>query len=483
MTVRVRFAPSPTGYLHVGGGRTALYNWLFARHHGGVFVLRSDDTDTERNTPEFQADILDSLNWLGMDWDEGIEIGGPHGSYRQSHRFDRYRQVAEAMVAAGTAYYDGATSEQLEELRVAAEAAGESPVYDGRHRLSAAEAAARIAAGNPPPVRLAVPRPGETRFVDVVRGEITFNHDNVDDFVMLRSDGSPTYHLASTVDDVDYGITHVIRGEDILPSTPKHILITDAMAGVRPAYAHLSLLNGPDGKKLSKRHGDTALRAYRDAGILPGAMLNFLAILGWSPGGDEEIVPLATMIERFDLGSVSRNPAVFDVAKLEWMNGHYLRAMAPEAFAAATLPLVEHDLGRPLTGGEHAAIIAVAPLVQERAKRLTEVTPQVRFLLEGDLEYEASSWAKVMTTPEARVALDGAAAALAPVASWTHVGIEEALRAMLAAHGLTAAKGLQPIRVAVTGSAVSPPLFESLAALGRERTLSRIAGARARMGS
>lgn len=482
MTVRVRFAPSPTGYLHVGGGRTALYNWLFARHHGGVFVLRSDDTDTERNTPEFQADILDSLNWLGMDWDEGIEVGGPHGSYRQSHRFDRYRAVAEAMVGAGSAYYDGATADQLEAIRVAAEAAGESPVYDGRHRLSAAEAAARIAAGDPPPVRLAVPRPGETRFVDVVRGEVVFNHDNVDDFVMLRSDGSPTYHLASTVDDVDYGITHVIRGEDILPSTPKHILITEAMGGARPAYAHLSLLNGPDGKKLSKRHGDTALRAYREAGFLPEALLNFLAILGWSPGDDEEIVPLTTMIERFDLGAVSRNPAVFDVAKLEWMNGNYLRAMAPDAFAAATLPLVEHDLGRPLTTAELAAIAEVAPLVQERTKRLTEVTPQVRFLLEGDLEYESASWDKVMTTTEAPVALEGAAVALGSLEPWTAGGIEAALRQMLAERGLATGKGLQPIRVAVTGSAVSPPLFESLVALGRDRTVSRIAAARARLG-
>jgi glutamyl-tRNA synthetase len=481
MTVRVRFAPSPTGFLHVGGGRTALYNWLFARHHGGVFVLRSDDTDTERNTAEYQDDILDSLTWLGIDWDEGIEVGGPHGSYRQSTRFARYREVAEAMVAAGTAYYDGATPEHLEAIRVAAEAAGTSPVYDGRHRLSTADAAARIAAGNPPPVRLAVPRPGETRFDDVVRGEIAFGHDNVDDFVMLRSDGSPTYHLASTVDDVDYAITHVIRGEDILPSTPKHILITEAMGGARPAYAHLSLLNGPDGKKLSKRHGDTAIRAYRDAGFLPSAVVNFLVILGWSPGEDEEIVPLETMIERFELGAVSRNPAVFDVAKLEWMNGHYLRAMAPEAFATATLPLVERDLGRLLSPAEHEAIAAVAPLVQERAKRLTDVTPQVRFLLDGDLVYDTASWDKVMGSAEARVALQGAAAALELLEVWAVDRIESALRGMLGATGLSAGKGLQPIRVAVTGSAVSPPLFESLAALGRDRSLRRIGDALARL--
>ena len=477
MTVRVRFAPSPTGFLHVGGSRTALYNWLFARHSGGVFVLRSDDTDTARNEPEYQADILESLTWLGLDWDEGIEVGGPHGTYRQSDRGTRYRQVAESLVGSGAAYYDGATAEQLEAIRVAAEAAGTTPVYDGRHRLSDAAARTRIAAGDPPPVRLAVPRPGISRFDDVVRGTIEFDNTNVDDFVMLRSDGSPTYHLASTVDDVDYGITHVIRGEDILPSTPKHLLIATVMGAPAPHYAHLSLLNGPDGKKLSKRHGDTALRAYREAGFLPAAMRNFLAILGWSPGEDEEIVSLETMIARFDLAAVSRNPAVFDVAKLEWMNGHYLRSMSPEEFAAEALPRVTAAAGRPLTADESAALRALAPLVQERAKRLTDIAPQVRFVLSGELEWDAASWDKVMAAPDAVKALTEATSALQDLTDWSTPSIEAALRAVLESTGLSAAKGLQPVRVAVTGSAVSPPLFESLAALGRERTLQRLAAA------
>jgi glutamyl-tRNA synthetase len=481
MTVRVRFAPSPTGYLHVGGSRTALYNWLFARHNGGVFLLRSDDTDTVRNAPEYQSDILESLTWLGLDWDEGIEVGGSHGTYRQSDRGARYRQVAEALVASGAAYYDGATAEQLEAIRVAAEAAGTTPVYDGRHRLADAAARARIAAGDPPPVRLAVPRPAVSRFDDVVRGPIEFDNANVDDFVMLRSDGSPTYHLASTVDDVDYEITHVIRGEDILPSTPKHLLISTAMGAPAPHYAHLSLLNGPDGKKLSKRHGDTALRAYREAGFLPAAMRNFLAILGWSPGEDEEIVPLETMVARFELGAVSRNPAVFDVTKLEWMNGQYVRAMAPEEFAAEALPRVTAAAGRSLSSSELAAVTALAPLVQERTKRLTEVAPQVRFLLEGELELDEASWSKVMAGPDAVRALTEATRALEVLDTWSTESIEEGLRGMLAATGLSAGKGLQPVRVAVTGSAVSPPLFESLAALGRERTLQRLASAAARL--
>jgi glutamyl-tRNA synthetase len=453
-----------------------LYNWLFARSAGGQFILRSDDTDAARSTDEFRSDILDSLGWLGIDWDEGIEVGGPHGSYRQSERFDRYRAVAEELVAAGHAYYDGATSDDLQHLRAEATAAGTSPAYDGRHRLSVEEAAARVAAGEPPAIRFSIQRPGATVFEDVVRGEVTFDHANVDDFVILRSDGSPTYHLASTVDDVDFEVTHVIRGEDILSSTPKHILITEAMNAPRPTYAHLSLLNGPDGKKLSKRHGDTAIRAYRDAGFLPAAVVNFLAILGWSPGDDEEIVSIEEMVRRFELSAVSKNPAVFDTTKLEWLNGVYIRSMEVNDFADALARLVVEDLDRTPSPAEMESLRAVAPLVQERAKLLTEVAPQVRFLFVDEVEYDDQSWQKVMTTPEAAVAVAGAAEALRD-AEWTDEGVESALRAMLEARELSARKGLQPLRVAITGSSVSPPLFESIGALGRDRALGRLAAA------
>lgn len=476
MTVRVRFPPSPTGVLHVGSGRTVLYNWLFVRHHGGVLVFRVDDTDLERSREEYLEDIIEGLRWLGIDWDEGVEAGGPFPSYRQSQRLARYQEVAARLVVSGRAYYDFATPGQLQGLRAEAAAEGRSPVYDGRFRLPDAEAAARVAAGEEAPIRFAVPRPGETVFTDVIRGEMRFDHANVDDFVLLRSDGTPTYHLASTVDDVDYEITHVIRGEDLLPSTPKHILITRAMGAPEATYAHLSLLTGPDGAKLSKRHGATSLRAYRDAGILPEAMRNYLAILGWSPGPDEEIVPVEAMVERFDLAAVSRNPAVFDITKLEWMNGVYLRALAPADFTARSLPLVEADLGRSLDPAERGTFAAVAPLVQERSRRLTEVAPQVRFLF-APLKMDPASWESVMTTSESRPALEGAREALAGLAGWDQGAIEAALRGMLAGRGLSARKGLQPVRVAVTGSTVSPPLFESLVALGRERTLERLQAA------
>ncbi|MDH3426343.1 MAG: glutamate--tRNA ligase, partial [Acidimicrobiia bacterium] len=316
MSVRVRFAPSPTGFLHVGSARAALYNWLFVKRHGGQFILRSDDTDQERSTAEYQADIVGGLRWLGLDWDEGIEVGGPHEPYRQSLRMDRYRTVAQSMLDDGSSYPCFCTPEELQTRREEAQAEGRPPGYDGRCRSIDPSEAADRRKTEEAALRFEVRRPGETVFEDAVRGEVRFDHDNIDDFVILRSDGSPTYHLASSVDDVDFGITHVVRGEDLLSSTPKHIMISTALGADPAQYAHLPLLHGPDGKKLSKRHGDTALHAYIEAGVLPEAMVNYLALLGWSPGVDETIVPLEQMVERFDLSDVSKNAAIFDPAKL-----------------------------------------------------------------------------------------------------------------------------------------------------------------------
>jgi glutamyl-tRNA synthetase len=478
--VRVRFAPSPTGYLHVGGGRTALFNYLFARGRGGTFILRSDDTDRARSTAGFQQDILDSIRWLGLDWDEGIEVGGPLETYRQSERTDRYRQVVRDLIEVGYAYHSFATSEQLDDFRKEAMAAGRAPAYDGRYEPEAAEAAERVAAGESATVRFKVPRPGETGFEDIVRGFVTFDHAQVEDFVILRSDGTPTYHLASTVDDVDFGISHVIRGEDLLSSTPKHILLTEAMGGERARYAHLSLLMGPDGKKLSKRHGHTAIKAYRDEGYLASAVVNYLALLGWSPGDDDTLISLDEMIARFDLAAVSRNPAIFDTDKLQWMNGVYIRAMEPESFVAIVSPLVAADLGRDLAAEEVATLAAMAPLVQERTKVLSEVPAQVRFLF-SDIDYDEASWQKVMTKGGVADTVGGARERLDKLDDWTVETIEGTLRGMLEDLGLSARKGLQPLRVAISGSSVSPPLFESIAALGRARTLERLGSAVARL--
>jgi glutamyl-tRNA synthetase len=462
----------------VGAARTALYNFLFARANGGTFILRSDDTDTARSTDEFQQDILEHMRWLGLGWDEGIVSGGEHGSYRQSDRYDRYREVVHDLLDSGSAYYSFATPEQLDGFRKAAREAGTSPAYDGSLEPGYGEVAGRIAAGESAVVRFRVPRPGETRFVDTVRDDMVFDHKQVDDFVILRSDGTPTYHLASTVDDVDYGISHVIRGEDLLSSTPKHILLTRAMGAEPATYAHLSLLMGPDGKKLSKRHGDTALSAYREAGFLPEAIDNYLALLGWSLGDDEDVASLDEMISRFDLGAVSKNPAVFDTQKLEWLNGVYIRNMSNDEFVAAALPGVEADLERSLTEAEHAQLVEMAPLVKERTKLLPEAADQVRFLFSDIDDYDDRSWAKVMDKPEGPVALDGAVVALSDLDPWSTESIEAALRAMLEETGFNARKGFQPIRVAISGSTVSPPLFESLKALGKAETLTRLVAAR-----
>ena len=473
MTVRVRFAPSPTGMLHVGNARAALYNYLFARGLGGVFVLRGDDTDQERSSAEFRKDILDGLHWLGLDWDEGIDVGGPHEPYYQSQRFDRYREVAESLVAVDKAYYCFVDPEQMEAFRREARVVGRAPAYDGRFRTSAAESARRVGGGELAPIRFAIPRPGETSFRDLVRGEVVFEHGQIDDFIILRSDGSPTYHLASTVDDVDFAITHVVRGEDLLSSTPKHILLTRAMGSESPLYAHLSLLLGTDGKKLSKRHGDTSLRTYRLGGYLPDAVVNYLALLGWSPGEDETIVSLDEMVARFELEGVTKNPSTFDSEKLIWMNGVYIRSLTDKDFVAHSRLLVEEALGRQLNEQEFAQLERISPLLKERSRLLTDIPEQISFLF-GDVEYDQVSWDKVMVTPEAAVIVQAARLVLESLSEWCADAIEEVLRAMLEERDLSARVGLQPLRVAVTGSSVSPPLFESLAVLGRELSLARL---------
>lgn len=464
MTVRVRIAPSPTGFLHVGNARTALFNWLFARNRGGVFIVRIDDTDRERSTPEYEADILESLRWLGLDWDEGVEVGGPHGSYRQSDRFDRYRELAEGLVSKGLAYHDPRSPEELEALREKARREGRHPGAYIRRPEKRADRG---------PIRLVVPQEDPVVFEDVVRGEMSFHPESIDDFVILRSDGTPTYHLASTVDDIDYRITHVARGEDLLPSTPKHILLARALGAEPPVYAHLPLLRGPDGKLLSKRHGATAVSHYRDRGYLPEAMFNYLALLGWSPGGDVTIFTREEAVAVFDLSKVSKHPAVFDPAKLEWMNGEYIRAMPTAEFLDRALPYVENSLGRALTSEERARIEALGPLIQERTKVLSDVAGQVGFLM-ADPEYDEASWEKVMSGERVPEILEEAAQRLQGVEPFDHDHVEQALRGMLEALGVGARKGLQPVRVAVTGSAISPPLFQSIAVLGRERTVARI---------
>lgn len=473
MSVRVRMAPSPTGTLHVGTARAALFNWLYARANGGTFILRIDDTDRERSTEEFENEILGSLKWLGLDWDEGVGLGGPHGSYRQSDRLDRYQEVAQNLVDSGAAYFDDRAGDELEALRRQAQKEGKHPGHYIRRPDPQAERGV---------IRLSIPQDESVEFDDVVRGTVRFEPQDIDDFVILRSNGTPTYHLASTVDDVDYEITHVARGEDLLPSTPKHILLTRAMGHEEPTYAHLPLLFGTDGKKLSKRHGATSLSDYKEAGFLADAVFNYLAILGWSPDADTTVFSRQEAVQAFDLNDVNKNPAAFDPDKLSWMNGEYIRAMETEAFAEMVKPHVEVVVGRDLSEDEWKVFRPLAPLVQERTKLLPEAGEQVVFLFEDFESYDQKSWDKVMTKEGVAGILVAGRDALSGLDEWETASIEDALRALPEQLGIGAGKVFQPLRVAVTGSSVSPPLFESMGALGRDRTLARIDNARRELG-
>lgn len=463
--VRVRIAPSPTGELHVGNARSALFNWLFTRSQDGTLVLRLDDTDLARSEPRFAEDITTGLRWLGLDWDEGFDLGGPHGTYRQSERLERYQAAAQQLLEAGHAYYDDRDPDTLEQLRQRARTEGKHPgTYIRRLDPPATSGVIRFSANLTESVS----------FPDLVRGELSFEGPNLDDFVILRSDQTPTYHLASVVDDIDYQITHVIRGEDLLPSTPKHILLTRALGEQVPQYAHLPLLFGPDSKKLSKRHGDVSLAAFRQVGYLPEAMFNYLCLLGWSLDAETTIFSRSAALESFRLEDVSRNPAIFDREKLEWMSGEYFRTqITPARFRELALTEVETQLDRALTETEQRQLEELSPVLVERIKKLSELMVLVGFLF-GELpEYDPSSWKKVMK-PEAAGALTVAEVRLQELKEWDPGSLEESLRRMLEENSWSARKGWQPIRVAVTGSTISPPLFESLAALGKEVTLHRL---------
>jgi glutamyl-tRNA synthetase len=456
--VRVRFAPSPTGFLHLGSARTALFNWLWARHVGGEMLLRIEDTDRERSQPELIEVIFDALRWLGIDWD-----GEP---VHQSDAADRHAAVVEQLLAEGLAYRCDCTQE---EVQARVKAAGRPPGYDGHCRER------DVAADVPHVVRFRVPDDGETSWDDLIRGTITFEHRNLEDFVLRRRDGTPMFIVANAVDDVDMGITHVIRGEDLINVTPKMLLVRRAIGVDAPIeFAHLPLIVGADRKKLSKRQGDVAVSDYRDRGILPAAMVNYLALLGWGPADGVEVRPLQEIVDLFDIADVNPAPAMFDIAKLESINGEYLRSMSPAELVEAAEPFVEH-----LPGYDRSVVEAMAPELQTRLKTLAELPELVDFLF-ADPVIDEGAWAKAIAGNEAAPAiLDAALSAYADV-DWTAEALHAATLAIAEAVGLKLGKAQAPIRVAVTGRTVGPPLFESLVVLGRERTTSRLAAARSR---
>ena len=480
--VRTRIAPSPTGLPHVGTFRNALYSWLFARHHGGQFVFRMEDTDRSRYDARSEQALYDAFRWSGLQYDEGPDIGGPYGPYTQSERLPHYQAAAEQLIASGHAYKCYCTSERIQQGREARQKANIHPFGYDRHcrALSEGERARLEASGAPYVVRFAMPTEGETSFHDEVRGTITYRNRELDDHVILKSDGFPTYQLANVVDDHLMEITHVIRSDEWIPSTPRHVLEYAALGWEAPKFAHPALILGPDRKKLSKRHGAVSILEYRDEGYLPEALANFIALLGWSPGGDREIMSLAEMTELFSLEGLNSSPSVFDVEKLNWMNGVYIRALSPEELFARCQPLLQQAGLVPAEppAEEQAYATAVLKLEQERLKRLNEAPAATEFFFREIPEYDTAAVEKRLRGPQALAVLNDLITRLESADPWDVPTVEAAVRAVAEALGVKASEVIHPTRVSVTGRTVGPSLFDTLAVLGKERVLARMRYAR-----
>jgi len=463
---RVRFAPSPTGYLHVGGARTALFNWLYARKTGGTFILRIEDTDRERSSDEHTRVILDGMRWLGLDWDEGPLFQGAFA--------DRHRADAVRLLAAGKAYRCFCTAAELDEQRRAAEQQGGGFRYDGRcGRLAPADADARAASGAPFAIRFRMPD-AEVAWDDAVHGRISFQGRDLDDFIILRSDGSAIYNMAVVSDDIAMAITHVIRGDDHISNTPRQVALYRAFAAPEPVFAHVPMILGTDGKKLSKRHGATAVGDYQDLGILPAAMRNFLALLGWSPGEDLEILPEAELIRRFSLEGIQKKPAVFDTTKLEWMNGQYLSAAA----AAELEPAVRRQLERLGVPVEDGRLPGLIDAVKTRSRTILQLAEQVAVRVDAariqDDDRARALRQKLGPAFAANLAVARETLSALPETDWTADRLVEVLKSTAESKKIKLGDLMQPIRVALTGTTVSEPVNELLAVVGRNESLRRL---------
>lgn len=478
--VKVRFAPSPTGDLHVGNIRTALFDWAYARHTGGTFLFRIEDTDTTRVTDEYIQAAIDTLKWLGLQWDEGPEVGGPNGPYLQSQRLHIYAEWAEKFLAQKDAYHCYCTPEELEAVREEQRKANVAPGYNGHCRdLTAEQIASYKAEGREAVIRMRMPE-GSTTFIDEIRGEVTFEHKFVPDFVLVRADGSPLYTLAVAVDDVLMGVTHILRGEDLLSSTPRQIRVYQAM-GVKPedypVFAHLPFVMGQDNAKLSKRNGEVSIAWYREQGYLPEAICNYLALLGWSPGDDRENISMQELTELFTVEKVHSSPARFDMKKLEAINGDKIRALSLEDFARWTIPFLTKAKIIEGSDAEIALVKRALPLIQERIVKLDEAPALLKFLFVKNFEIDSDAVAKVSDSA-AKDILKRSQAELSKVDSWSHGAIEAVLRTSLIEEmGLKPRIAFTALRIATTGSTISPPLFESMELLGKEACLARISQA------
>jgi glutamyl-tRNA synthetase len=475
--IRVRFAPSPTGDLHVGNIRTALFDWAFARHTGGKFIFRIEDTDKERVTDEYIQRAIDTLKWLGLNWDEGPEVGGPNGPYLQSERLHIYKDWADKFLASGAAYHCYCSAEELEAERERQRQANVAPGYGGTCRnLSNQQIENYKNEGRKPVVRMRMDD-GVTTFVDEIRGEVSFDHKFVPDFVLMRADGSPLYTLAVAVDDVLMNVTHILRGEDLLSSTPRQIQVYKAMGltpDKYPTFAHLPFVMGQDNAKLSKRNGEVSIAWYREQGYLPEAICNYLALLGWSPGNDREDISMQELVDLFEVHDVHSSPARFDMKKLEAINGDKIRALTLDQFLERSLPFL---INAKVITGENKEIELVKsalPIIQERIVKLAEIPAMLKFLFVDKLEIEEESKNKI-TDDQSKQVLKRALEVLEPILSWQHESIEAALRgALIDELGLKPRIAFGAVRIAITGSHISPPLFESMELLGKAPTMVRI---------
>ncbi len=475
--VRTRYAPSPTGEPHVGNIRTALFAWLTARAGNGAFVLRIEDTDQRRKVEGAVEMQMEALRWLGVDWDEGPDVGGPYGPYVQSQRLDRYREAADRLIESGHAYRCYCSTERLSKLRKAQGQSGRAG-YDRRCRDRAPEAGT-IA----PVVRFKMPVEGETAVHDIVRGVVTFKNDLLDDHVILKSDGFPTYHLAHLVDDRLMEISHAIRAEEWLPSLPLHARMYEAFGWDPPQFAHVPNILAPDRSKLSKRHGATSTLSYREQGYVPDAMLNFLALLGWSLDDRTDLIPREDLKRQFSLGRVSRSPAVFQTDKLDWMNGQYVKAMDPADLARALLQFWRlHPPGEIDGLPDTSLLTRIAPLISERLKSLRDAAPLTAFFFKEEVAYDAADLVqKGMDAESTKSALEASLAALELLPEFDSQSIEQALRVLAVDLGLKVGQLLGVLRVAVTGQRIAPPLFETIEILGRDRSLAAVRAASARL--
>jgi len=484
--VRVRFAPSPTGYLHIGGARTALYNWLFARQNKGAFVLRIEDTDEARSTEESVGAILESMKWLGLDWDEGPGLNGDQavaetgefGPYFQMKANEQgiYKEFADKLLYGGKAYKCYCTPEEVEQMRKDAQAAKKVPKYNGKCRNFTPEQRQKCEAeGRKAVIRLKVPETGKTVFEDVIRGRVEFDNGMLDDFILVKASGVPTYNFAVVVDDVRMKISDVIRGDDHLSNTPKQIHIYDALGWKTPVFAHISMILGPDGSRLSKRHGHTSVLEYRKEGYLPGALVNYLALLGWSTEDSQQLFEINDLIEKFSLERCAKNPAVFDPKKLEWMNGEYLRKIEPELLPDVFFKWADQaGLSEKISHWDRAVAGKIIALEHEKFKLLGEVPSLIDFFFRDSVEYTEENVKKALAAETAKMILEESVSRLKAITDFTAVTLEKYARDLATEKGIKAGQVFHPIRAAISGRTTGPSLFHMMEIMGRDKVVARI---------